>query len=359
MAEITTAEVKELLKKMQGKEVTLTSIRKELQISAGTKSFDSVRNIMHQLAEQKDGTKLVRASGKKDGVYKVIEQVVPVSVFGVERERRPMFELIFPRDWNTMDEMSFSKDVVIREGDLITLGGVKSKGKTTLCLNFCGENIDKHPVLMGNEYTVLIVDDKSEGKARYEPAPRFLHRLDAMDANKDGWITWIDVDGKDKFELLPVRDDYAEHIVKNKINIIDWINLGGEKLYDIGKVLEDIKANLGRGIAIVALQKSESADNPRGGQFVRDFSDLELLLDGYGNDEDNILLTIKGAKEKHSPIVGKTYAYTIGGSGTKISNFREVRKCPVCRGSGYVKGEKCGTCNGNKFMDVHQDGSLF
>jgi hypothetical protein len=359
LAEITTAEVKELLKKMQGKEVTLAGIRKELQIQAGTKSFDAVRNILFQLSEQRDGDRIIRPSGKKDGVYKVIEQVDPVSVFGVERERRPIFELIFPRDFDTMEEMSLAKDVVIREGDLITLGGVKSKGKTTLCLNFCGENIEKHPVLMGNEYTVQITDEKNNGKPRYEPAPRFLNRLDTMDANKDGWINWIDVDGKDKFLLLPVRDDYAEHIVKNRINIIDWINLGGERLFDIGKVLEEIKSNLGRGIALIALQKSESADNPRGGQFVRDFSDLELLLDGYRSDEDDILLTIKGCKEKHSPIVGRTYAYTIGGGGTKILNFREVKKCPACRSSGYVKGDKCGTCNGNKFMDVHQDESLF
>ena len=215
-------------------------------------------------------------------------------------------------------------------------------------MNFCGENIDKNPVLMGNEYTTI--DE--------EPTPRFLNRLDTMDANKDGWVNWIDVDGNDKFILLPVRDDYAEHIVKNKINIIDWINLGGERLFDIGKVLEDIKANLGRGVAVIALQKSESADNPRGGQFVRDFSDLELLLDGYGNDEDDILLTIKGAKEKHSPIVGKTYAYSIGGSGTKIFKFREVKKCHTCRGSGFVKGGQCDTCYGKKFTDT-KDVSLF
>ena len=350
MAEITTAEIREFLGKRQGMKVTLASIRKEFNILQGTKSFDAVRNIMFQLGEAKGDGKIVRPLG--DGIYKVIEQVVPVSVFGVERERRPIFELVFPRDFNTMKEMNFAKDVVIREGDLITLGGVKSKGKTTLCLNICGENIDKKPVLMGNEYTVLITDDENKEKARYEPAPRFLHRLDAMDVNKDGWINWIDSNGNDKFILLPVRDDYAEHIVKNKINIIDWINLDAEKLYGIGKVLENIKANLGRGIAIIALQKSESANNPRGGQFVRDFSDLELLLDGYGSNEDNILLTIKGAKEKHSPIVGKTYAYSISGSGTKILNFREVRKCPSCHGNGYVKGEKCDTCYGNKFIDI-------
>ncbi len=350
---ITTAEVKDFLSKRQGKEVTLNGIRKELNIPPGSKSFDAIRNILFQLSESKDGTKLVRPSGKKDGVYKVIKQVNPVPVFSVERERRPVVDLVFPRDFNTMEQMSFGKEIVIREGDLISIGGVKSKGKTHMCLNFTGENIDAHPVLMGNEYTVLVPNKDDKEKEDYEPAPRFLNRLDAMDVNKGGWIDWIDVDGHDKFELLPVREDYAEHIVKNKINIIDWINIDADRLYGIGQVLEGIKANLGRGIAIIALQKSEGADNPRGGQFVRDFSDVEILLDGFGQTEDDILLTIKGAKEKHSLIVGKTYAYTIL-NGVKTVNFREVKRCGACKGQGWIKGEKCSFCNGCKFVDVEE-----
>jgi len=193
---------------------------------------------------------------------------------------------------------------------------------------------------MGNEYTNLV-------KGEYEPSPRFLNRVDTMSE----WVKWVDDDGYDKFTLLPVRDDYAEHIVADRINIIDWINLDGNQLYDIGKILEGIKANLGRGVAIIGLQKGEGAINPRGGQFVRDFSDMEILLDGFGNNEDDILLTIKGVKEKHSPIVGKTYAYTIAGNGTKMLNFREVKKCPDCRGQGYKVGKECDVCFGKKYVD--------
>jgi len=348
MAKITTAEIRKFLLERQGMTVKLSSIRTEFDIIRGTEAFDAVRNIMYQLGEAKGNGKLVRPLG--DGVYKVIKQVTPVPVFSVERERRPVFDLVFPRDYHTMEEMSFAHEIIIREGDLVSIGGVKSRGKTHFCLNVCGENIDTCPVLMGNEYTIVVPDD--EGKEKYEPSPRFLNRLDVMDVNKGGWIDWIDVDGNDKFVLLPVRDDYAEHIVKNKINIIDWINIDADKLYNVGKVLENIKANLGRGVAIIALQKSEGSDNPRGGQFVRDFSDLEILLDGFGDSEEDILLTIKGCKEKRSPIVGKTYAYRIWGSGTKTSNFREVKKCHHCKGSGWVKGVKCDFCLGHKYLDV-------
>ena len=334
MPEITTQDVKELLAQFYGQEITLDKIRHELQIERGSKAFDSIRNILFQLAEQR----VIRYVHKQ--TYKIITPVKPVHVFSEDRERRAPFDLIFPRDFDTGMELDFAKNVVIREGDLITIGGVKSKGKTTLMMNFLAENVDKIPVLMGNEYTII-------GENGYEPNPRWFNRMSVMAER----VEWTDNEGNDKFLLLPVRDDFVEHIVKHRLNLIDWVNLDGGQLYDIGRILEGIKHAEGRGVTIVALQKGEGSANPRGGQFVRDFSDLELLLDGFGDNEDDILLTIKGAKEKNAPIVGKRYAYTIVGSGTKIINFREVKKCTGCYGKGYDKGGKCESCYGTGWID--------
>lgn len=328
----------EYLRGAQGRRVSLKDIREYLKIETGSKDDQNLRT---QMSTTMVAKKIVAHSGLNDGYYKVIKKVNPVRVFTPGRERRPIFELRFPMDKEKEIEIPIADHIVLREGDLVTLGGVKSKGKTTLCINFLAENIDKCPVLMGNEYTVAV----GEG---FDPAPRFLSRLDRM----GGWVDWVDADGYDRFTLLPVREDYAENIISGKINIIDWINLNAGQLYDIGKVLEDIKASLGRGIGIVALQKGEGAINPRGGQFVRDFSDVEILLDGFGDGEDDILMTVKGCKEKTAPIVGKSYAYSIHNEGTEIWDFREVKKCLVCKGSGYTKGGGyCDTCNGKKFVD--------
>ena len=329
--------VREYISTRQGRDIHITDLRKDLGITdPTTPEWDNLFTIINRLVKGRQ----LKYSGKRDGVYRVITPVSPIRVFIPDRKIRPLFPLVFPRDFNTMLEMDFAKDIVIREGDLITIGGVKSQGKTTLALSFAGENIDDHPVLMGNEYTILTDNG-------FDVAPRFYNRLQVMGE----WIQWVDDKGEDKFTLLPVSDDYAEHIVKNKINIIDWINLDGDKSYDIGKVLYGIKASLGRGIGIVALQKGEGAVNPRGGQFVRDFSDLEILLDGFGDTDGDILLTLKGVKEKLTPIVGKTFAYTIIGNGVKIVNFREVTKCPSCKGQGFNKDGKCNICYGNKFVD--------
>ena len=337
MTERLSDKLRDFLKTAQGKEVDLTYLRRELHIDPNSPADANLRTLMSKNLAIEG---LVKPSGKRDGVYKVIKRVEPVRVFIPGRERRPIFNLKFPEDKQKGMEIEIAEKFIIREGDLITLGGVKNKGKTLLCLNFAATNLDTVPVLMGNEYTVF-----TEGG--FEPAPRFLSRLDRMSK----WVNWVDEKGYDRFILLPVKEDYAEHIVKDKINIIDWINIDANQLYDIGKVLEGIKSNLGRGIAIVALQKSDKATDPRGGQFAKDFSDIMLLLDGYGTGDGDILMTVGEVKEKRSPISGKTYAYTITEEGTEIWNFREVKKCPDCRGAGYKAGKECNLCLGHKFVD--------
>lgn len=340
MSEVTTQDVRELLIGFYGQEITLDKVRHELQIEKGTKSFDGVRNILFQMAKQRE----VRYVGRQ--TYKVIKPAKPVQVYGVKRERRPLYPLIFPRNADTGMELDFAEHIVVREGDLLVIGGAKSTGKTMLILGFTGENIDKNPVLMGNEYT--IIGENGE----FEPAPRFVSRMDRMSE----WVEWTNRDGQDKFELLPVWDDYVENIIRNRLTMIDWINPDASRSYDIGKILGGIKSMSGRGVTIAALQKGElGADgrgsNARGGQYVRDFADVELLLDGFGESEYDVLLTIKGVKEKTSPIVGKRYAYTIVNNGTQIVNFRQVKQCNECYGRKFSKGVPCESCNRTGWVD--------
>ncbi len=320
--------VREYLRGIEGREVELAQLRKELKIDPTSPAWDGIRVLMLRLANEH----LVRPSGKRDGIYKVIKQVSPVRVFDPGRERKPPFELTFPRDFETMMEFPFAEFIVIRQGDLILISGVSNYGKTCLAINFNGENIDKKPVLLGNEYT------SPDG----EPTPRFMNRLESMD-----WVEWVDVDGNDKFTLLPVRDDYAEHIIKDRINTIDWINIETGEFYMIGTILDGIKRQVGKGVAIAVIQKAESATAGRGGQFTKDFADCELLIDKLSDTET--LLTIGKVKEYTKPVIGKTFAFGIS-QGVKIINFREVKKCGRCHATGYIKGEKCDTCFGNKYV---------
>jgi len=325
MAEITTEEVREYLKRIEGQMISLEKLRKEFNIIPGSKSFDLIRNIMFRLAEQK----VVKPNAR--GEYKIITQVVPVKVYG--RERRPPIRLFFPKDHNTLEEMLVAEDIVIREGDLILISGRSNFGKTGLCMNFCGENIDSSPVLMGNEYTTI----------DHEPAPRFMNRLDNMD-----WVEWVNGNGEDKFTLLPVYADYAEHIIKDRINIIDWINIESGEFFFISKIMEEMKRAVGKGIIIAALQKAEGASAGRGGQFTKDFADVEILLDQYGERE--ILMAMGKVKESKKKVTGRFFAFGLS-QGVKLTDLREIVKCPVCFGKGWKGTSPCQNCNKLGYVD--------
>jgi len=326
MAEITTTEIREYISKIQGHKTSLREIREEFNIVQGSKSFDAVRNILFQLAEQR----VVVALGQ--GQYKVVTEVYPVKVYG--RERRPPVEIYFPRDFDTWMEMPFAEDIILREGDLILIAGRSNFGKTTLCMNWLAENIDRNPVLMGNEYTTL---DR-------EPSPRFLNRLDTMD-----WVQWVNGNGEDRFTLLPVFEDYAEHTVRNRLNIIDWINIDASGLYNISKVMENIKRALGKGIGIIALQKGENASAGRGGQFTKDFADVEILLDEYGSHET--MITLGKVKESKRRVSGRHYAFGIS-EGVKIIGLRELKRCKACYGKGWRGVKPCDECNQTGWVDT-------
>ncbi len=322
-------ELRDFLKDAQGREVSLNYLRNELRLQQGTPAWDTIRKQMIRLAEEK----LVKASGRNDGVYKVVRQVKPVKVFG--QERREPITIYFPRDFHTMEEMFFAKDIVIREGNLILLSGESNYGKTLLAMLFCGENLGASPVLMGNEYTTI--DE--------EPDQRFLNRLDRMD-----WFEWCNGDGMERFTLLPVRDDYAEHVVKDRINIIDWINL--EEHYKISPIMEGIKKELGKGVGIICIQKAKGAEAGRGGQFTKDFADVELLLDALGKNE--VRLTVGKVKESTAQVAGRTFGYSIH-RGIKIINFREIVKCHTCWGKGWKKAGNssvpCDMCDKTGYLD--------
>jgi len=328
--------VRQYLAPIQGRDIDLVQLRQELKIDPSSPAWEGLRVILYRLC---DGDKpLLKPTGKKDGSYRVITQVKPVQVFGLNRERRPPYMLMFPKDRETGLEMFIADMCVCREGDLILIAGRSNFGKTTLALNFAGENIDKHPVIMGNEYTQLSKDGE------FEPASRFMNRLDAMK-----WVEWVDGDGMDKFELLPVSDDYSSHIRKDRINIIDWIFMGDGEFYMVGKVLEDIKKKLGRGIAIVVVQKAPGAAMGVGGQMTQWFTDLEILLDELGKDE--ILMTIGKVKEPKGRPVGKMFGYSIW-NGVEIKNFREVVTCPQCKGKSVNNNGRCDKCNGKGKVDA-------
>jgi len=304
---------------MEVDEFDLETLRRKHDIPPSNANFYMA---IKRLLEQKYIKKVRR------GTYRKVRVVKPLKVFG--RTRRKPIEFHGPKDRETGEPMEFFGGIVFREGDLVLLSGFKNKGKTAMSLNILAENLGMKPVLMGNEY-VTMVPDSEDG---FEPAARLLNRLDNMN-----WVQWVNGNDEERFELLPVYDDYAEQIRAGRLNIIDWINLPGD-YFLISPILEGIKRALGTGIGVVVLQKNAGAEHGRGGAMTKDFADVELLLDPYGDDPEQVKLTVQTVKESKFAVMGTTYAYRIR-NGVEIVDFRPIIKCPRCYGKAWVRNLPC------------------
>ncbi len=146
---------------------------------------------------------------------------------------------------------------------------------------------------------------------------------------------------------------HNKNIIKpDCINVIDWVSLHGE-YYLIDRVMKSIKDRIGRGIAIVVLQKNKDAEFGEGGERTVRYADVELKIDAFGDNES--LLTIGKVKSPKTRATGRTWAFEIIDHGANFLNIREVVKCRGCWGKGYTgtgtNYKRCNACQGLKYID--------
>jgi len=219
-------------------------------------------------------------------------------------------------------------EITICEGDIIVLAGVSNMGKTAFILNLLWENMDAFPcTLQGSEY---------------KPAD-FKRRIKPMT-----WANPLKEDGTPKFELIERHDRWQDIIRPDNINLIDWINLG-DQFYQIGKIIEAIKAPLRKGVAVIAIQKDEDKKLGMGGGWGEHLSTVYLLF-------DKERLTIRKAKRSTGTnLNGKVFGFRIVDEGTKFTDIRELERCRHCWGSGKFRGGECDDCQGKGWIDAYHN----
>lgn len=326
----------EYLRPAVGREVNLRDIRLFLRIEPGSKDDQNLRVQMSGIMAK---NKVVKPSGKGDGVYKVLEPVIPVkfSLDGTDQEG--VLDVRFPRSY--IDDTSFGLEnfVELSQGDCVLITGETNYGKTAIALSFLGENLDLLPksLLMGSEYT------SSEG----EISPKLKRRLRRM-----SWARWVDDKGEPRFDLLPIEHDYEDWVQKDGLTVIDWISLPGE-YYLIDRLMKTIKNGVGDGIVIPVLQKNKGAEFAEGGQRSERYADLVLRIDRFGDSES--LLTIGKVKaSKGKTPTGRMWAFEIVDYGANLQNIREMVKCSKCWAKGYIRtgqeSKRCPICQGKKYV---------
>jgi hypothetical protein len=184
------------------------------------------------------------------------------------KEKSPPIDLWWPLDLHDK--------VVTIPGSLVIVAGVSNAGKSSFMLNFVEKNMNKHKI----RYI----------SSEWSNEERDTH-LEDFGVSIDEWDSKVDFFAK-KDTTLP----FDNYIDPDSINIIDYFenydNYGG-----IAGELRDISDKLGKGIAIVAMQKKTGSDSAYGGEGTISRSQLYINIDFNETDYSKRIATIRKLKK--------------------------------------------------------------
>ena len=146
--------------------------------------------------------------------------------------------------------------VNLYEGNLVVVAGSPNSGKTAMMLNLIHLNQNRFPIY----YFCSEMGDS-------ELADR-LAFFEQEGMSMDDW----------KFDAINRSKDFADVIQPDCINIIDFLELT-QDIYLVNQYLTSITHAIGKGVAIVAVQKKIGADLGRGQEFSLEKPRLYLSMD--------------------------------------------------------------------------------
>jgi len=182
--------------------------------------------------------------------------------------------------------------------NIIIIAGVSNAGKTAFLLNFVEKNMDKFDIHyfsseMGNM--------------------ELRTRLSKFDRPIDSW----------KFTPYERAGDFADIIKPDAINIIDFLEIYQEH-YLIGQWIKEIYDKLGKGLAIIAIQKKPGSPYGVGGVTTTEKARLYLSLDSG-----------KLKIEK-----GKNWANELVNPNNMCVEFKLVQGCKFIQSDDWQRDEK-------------------
>ena len=146
--------------------------------------------------------------------------------------------------------------VNLYEGNLVVVAGSPNSGKTAMMLNLIHLNQNRFPIY----YFCSEMGDS-------ELADR-LAFFEQEGMSMEDW----------KFDAINRSKDFADVIQPDCINIIDFLELT-QDIYLVNQYLTSITHAIGKGVAIVAVQKKIGADLGRGQEFSLEKPRLYLSMD--------------------------------------------------------------------------------
>ena len=241
---------------------------------------EAINAVLWNLSNQNKTKKIIRNG---HGFKVVDDDLVPINFKGARGEP---FDIVLPFGIHQYCKM-YRKNIAV-------VFGSKDAGKTAIMLNIIRLNMNKHRTLY---FSSEMVEDE------------LADRLSQCKGLELG--DW-------NFEAYERSYDFNEAIDPDGLNLIDFLELGGDEAeYFKGVALiRKIYDRLDKGIAIIACQKNQNAELPKGGSGLLEKARLALSL-----DPNKVTITVakNWAEGVHSSPRGKFWTYQLVG-GVNIVN---------------------------------------
>lgn len=199
------------------------------------------RTALKRLAERGD----IEKHPTQNKLYRRIIKNLRRIDFKMVTDKEPL-KLVLP--------LGLEKLVNTYPGNIIVVAGSPDSGKTALLLNVVRMNMDNFPVY-------YFSSEMGEQE--------FANRLSKFEG--------IELD-KWNFVAEECASNFTDVIRPDAINIIDYLELTSD-VYMVAEHLKSMHDKLGKGIAIVALQKKRGAELGRGAEFSLEKPRLYLSMD--------------------------------------------------------------------------------
>jgi hypothetical protein len=201
----------------------------------------AVRQALYKLKEQG----IIEKVGGKDGCYRRIENQAEQVNFLTA----PTVD--FPITW----PLGVHSLCVIYPGNIVIIAGSKSAGKTAFLLNTVKLNQGRHEIIYLNS---------EMGDTE------FRKRLELFEDMK--LTDW-------KFKPYHRMGNFEDLVTgEKKIFIVDFLEVTSD-FWKVAQYIQGIHGKLKQGVAIIALQKSDSKEAGRGGDFSKEKARLYVALD--------------------------------------------------------------------------------
>lgn len=238
-------DVEKWLSGMENRDFTISQCYGDLCVST-KHDKDSVRRALSRLRE----TEKIESVGQKSGIYRVINRNIEYTDYK-NIVQTPPLDLKLP--------LGLHKRTLFYPKSLTVIAGVTGTGKTTWALNIMQDN--QHKYKFKYFYNAELSPSALNKKLSYFNYPIDAWQFDAISSKY-----W----------------DYTnihKQVFPDHINVIDYLEPDPNKIWTIYNLMASISENLGKGMAIILVQKKAGSDFGTGGDWSAKAASFYIALE--------------------------------------------------------------------------------